>query len=249
MLVVTGSSKGIGNRIALTLSEKHSITYGISSSGLNTTSSKRITNIKLDLESINQIENNLRDKFDFSHHKKISVVLCASQLGNPGGLFDSDLSDWNKIYNINVLGNLSVLKFVVKNMHPSSTLRVVFFAGGGSAYGYPEFFGYSLSKVATVRAVENVGLEFSKTKLNASIIALAPGAVATDMLAKVISHGGTVKTKTDISEPVAFVDKFLNDELNSKQLNGRFLHVRDDQENTNTIEFLSSDKFKLRRIQ
>jgi NAD(P)-dependent dehydrogenase (short-subunit alcohol dehydrogenase family) len=140
-------------------------------------------------------------------------VLCASQIGSPGGLFTSNLNEWLELYKTNVLGNLCVLKQVISALSPEAFLRVVFFAGGGAAYGYPDFSGYALTKAATVRAVENVAMEFNEKKLNASIVALAPGAVATDMLAKVIANGGMVKTKTDISEPVEFVRKFVFDEI------------------------------------
>ena len=68
------------------------------------------------------------------------------------------------------------------------------------------------------------------------------------MLAKVIANGGMVKTKTDISEPVEFVRKFVFDEIPSRTLNGRFVHVRDD---VNNLDFsvLGDDHFKLRRVQ
>ena len=125
-------------------------------------------------------------------------------------------------------------------------VRIAFMAGGGAAFAYPEFSGYALSKVATVRAAENLSIELSKFHPDSSVISIAPGAVATDILAKVIKHGGEVRTKTDISEPTNFVYKFLNDEFNAKELDGKFLHVRDDLEST---DFSNKDIFKLRRIQ
>ena len=92
--------------------------------------------------------------------------------------------------------------------------------GGDSAYGYPDFSGYSLSKVAVVRAVENIGIEFKKDYKNASIIALAPGAVSTDMLAVVESHGAEIKTRTSIDEPTNFVSNVILDKIPSIKLNG-----------------------------
>ena len=134
-------------------------------------------------------------------------------------------------------------------MPSNAVLRVAFFAGGGAAYGYPEFSGYALSKVATVRAAENIGLEFEQREINASIIAVAPGAVDTEMLATVIAYGGVVKTKTDISEPVSFVRRFLLDQIPSLELNGRFIHVRDDVSQILDLAKDKSDLFKLKLIQ
>ncbi|MDA8150760.1 MAG: SDR family NAD(P)-dependent oxidoreductase [Nitrospiraceae bacterium] len=120
-----------------------------------------------------------------------------------------------------------MVKSCAQYIDNGAKLRAVFFAGGGAAYGYPEFSGYALSKVAVVRSVENLAMELVSKGVDASVIALAPGAVATDMLSKVVAHGGVIKTRTDISEPTNFVRRFLSDEFDSKALNGRFLHVRD----------------------
>jgi NAD(P)-dependent dehydrogenase (short-subunit alcohol dehydrogenase family) len=176
-------------------------------------------------------------------------VLCASQLGSPGGLVGADFLEWENIFRINVLGNLQVLQTVIEILPPKSILRVVFLAGGGAAYAYPEFSAYALSKVATVRAVENLGVEFNMLNFDASIIALAPGAVSTEMLAKVIANGGAVKTKTEMVEVVNFVRNFLLDRIRSRDLNGRFLHVRDNVDDDYLINNLNNTHFKLRRIE
>ena len=250
LLIVTGASRGIGKQVTLSLSNLGCPILAIGSSesihqsdfGANTQT------LKLDISDLEDIKKSLGPLVKSDEQSRIGVVLCASQIGSPGGLFNSDLNDWLDLYKTNVLGNLGVLQQVIAALSPKAILRVVFFAGGGAAYGYPEFSGYALTKAATVRAVENVAMEFKERKLNASIVALAPGAVATDMLAKVIANGGLVKTKTDISEPVNFVRKFVLDEIPSQVLNGRFVHVRDD---VNNLDFaiLGEDHFKLRRVQ
>jgi hypothetical protein len=68
------------------------------------------------------------------------------------------------------------------------------------------------------------------------------------MQAVVKAHGAVIKTQTDISEPTNFVHKFLLDEVDSKTLNGKFLHVRDD---IASVDFstANSELFKLRRVQ
>jgi NADP-dependent 3-hydroxy acid dehydrogenase YdfG len=252
VLLVTGASKGIGKHITDTLASEFLDVFAIASSDLIYRNSSRynIHPIKFNIENINETDGLLSGVINVQKYNRIAVVLCASQIGPPGGLFDdkSKLKDWDQIYKINVLGNLSILKFVVANMQPDASLRVVFFGGGGAAYAYPEFSAYALSKVATIRAVENIGMEFINNKMNASIVALAPGAVETDMLAKVVARGGVIKTRTHISEPAAFVRNFIFDLINSLGLNGRFIHVRDDLNNIVFSEN-NSELFKLRRNQ
>ena len=179
-----------------------------------------------------------------------NIILCGSQLGEPNkDSMNLNLEDISTTFNCNLIGNIAIIKAASQFLTPKSILRVVFFAGGGAAYAYPNFFSYSLSKVATVRAVENLSILLKNITKNTSIIALAPGAVETDMLKSVIENGGYVKTKTDISEPVNFIRNFINDRIPSLSLNGMFIHVRDDLNDIISIVNKNSEIFKLRRIQ
>lgn len=253
LVIITGASKGIGANIAASISKNCNTLVGIGSSekivNLYTLSNncktisiqQDISNYSETYDKIDSIISNMPEK-----PKTIGVVLCAARIGQPGGLNTSNLFDWDNQYKSNVLGNLAVVQACCKYVDSTCKLRIAFFSGGGAAYGYPEFSGYALTKVAVVRAVENIGMEFSKLNYDASIIAVAPGAVETDMLATVVANGGVIKTKTNINEPTNFVQDFLLDKFDSKALNGRFVHVRD---NLNVNFDKNPELFKLRRIQ
>lgn len=251
LLIVTGGSKGIGKNIVInsSVSAKKVLAIGSSHSVNDVQDNEgNIFSIKKD---ISRIENNFEELSKFLNEHKpssIGVALCASKLGNFGGILEADFEDWENLYKTNVLGNLAILKNILNFANKDSHIRVVFFGGGGAAYGYPEFSGYALSKVAVVRAVENIGIEFKKDYENASIVALAPGAVNTDMLAIVESHGAEIKTRTSINEPTNFVSNFILDKIPSIKLNGCFVHVRDDLEKYFQDE-LDEDQFKLRRTE
>lgn len=251
LLIVTGGSKGIGKNIVLSSSECAKKVLAIGSSDLidNVSDRKKdIYTIKRDISRIDKDFEELSDFLKNHNPSSIGLALCASKLGNFGGIADADFMDWENLYRTNVLGNLSVLKNILTFANTDTFIRVIFFGGGGAAYGYPDFSGYALSKVAVVRAVENISLEFKKDYKNASIIALAPGAVSTDMLAVVESHGAEIKTRTSIDEPTNFVSNFILDKIPSIKLNGCFVHVRDDLEKYFQNE-LDENKFKLRRIE
>jgi NAD(P)-dependent dehydrogenase (short-subunit alcohol dehydrogenase family) len=250
LLIVTGGSKGIGKNIVLNSSECAKKVLAIGSSDLINDvldRKKHIFAIKRDISRIDKDFDELSDFLKKHNPSSIGLALCASKLGNFGGIADADFMDWENLYRTNVLGNLSVLNNILKFANINTFIRVIFFGGGGAAYGYPDFSGYSLSKVAVVRAVENIGIEFKKDYKNASIIALAPGAVSTNMLAVVESHGAEIKTRTSIDEPTNFVSNFILDKIPSIKLNGCFVHVRDDLEKYFQEE-LEEDHFKLRRI-
>ena len=250
LLIVTGGSKGIGKNIVLNASSYAKKVLAIGSSDLihNVSDIKKIIfTIKRDISRIDKDFDELSDFLKKYNPSSIGLALCASKIGNFGGIVDADFKDWENLYRINVLGNLSILQNILKFSDINTFIRAIFFGGGGAAYGYPDFSGYSLSKVAVVRAVENIGIEFKKDYKNASIVALAPGAVNTDMLAIVESHGGEVKTRTSIDEPTNFVFDFILDKIPSIKLNGSFVHVRDDCKKY-FQESLDTDHFKLRRI-
>jgi len=251
LLIVTGGSKGIGKNIVLNSSKCAKKVLAIASSDLINDVLDRRKHIYTIKRDISRIDNDFYELSDFlkKHNpSSIGLALCASKLGNFGGIADANFVDWENLYRTNVLGNLSVLNNVLRFANISTFIRVIFFGGGGAAYGYPDFSGYSLSKVAVVRAVENIGIEFKKDYKNASIIALAPGAVSTDMLAVVESHGAEIKTRTSIDEPTAFVSNFILDKIPATKLNGCFVHVRDDLKEYAT-KTLPKDHFRLRRIE
>lgn len=251
LLVITGASKGIGASIATKCSSiaKNMIVIA-SSDAIQDKKSNNCMPLQLNLFDHQECKKAINNAVSvFEPVNSIGIVLCGAQLGNPGGLLDAVLGDWDTTYRTNVLGNLAVVQGCSRIIKTGAKTRIAFFAGGGAAFGYPEWSGYSLSKVAVVRAAENLGLELAKTGQDASVIAVAPGAVATDMLAKVIASGAEIRTKTDISEPTNFIYKFLNDEFPSGQLNGKFLHVRDDIDGLSKQESPNPDIFKLRRIQ
>jgi short-subunit dehydrogenase len=249
-LILIGASRGIGRRFV----DQH---YNISEKILAIGSSHCVHDLKSLSENINILQMDIADLSAFSKSinlwldlnstnnvERIGIICFASKLGDVGGLLDTDPASFIDMFKCNLISHLAAIKAVAARVRSGDSLRVLMFGGGGAAYGYPDFFGYSLTKVATIRAVENLGIEFSKRKMDASVVALAPGAVDTDMLKEVICAGGHVKTKTDISEPVGFAYKFLLDQIHSSSLNGRFLHVRDE-----IPEDIDGDLFMLRRIQ
>jgi 3-oxoacyl-[acyl-carrier protein] reductase len=231
-IIVTGHTSGLGKEIIKTFVKEKVLTVGISrSKGID------ISDLKNTKQNILEFSNRL-DK-----DSKIALILNAGILGKPGGILDSDLQDWQNTIQTNLLGNLAVLQAILPKMLESKFGRIIFIAGGGAANGYPIFSGYSLSKVAIVREVENIALEL-KDKGDFSVIALAPGAMETNMLKQVREAGAEIKTIVDIQEPVDFIKDFISlDFKKAQSLSGKFIHVRDNL-NSNY-----ENKWLLRRIE
>ncbi len=227
LTIISGASRGIGRAIAEDLKRLgHEFIL--------------LSSYVVDFEDPEDVNDKVSVFIENVDVDSVNVILCAAKIGTA---YEMDLLEFESLYRINVLSNLAVIKAASRLNVP---MRIVWFAGGGAAFPYPEFFGYSLTKVAVVRAVENLSTLLGE---GSSIIALAPGAVQTDMLQKVLDAGCEVRTRTDISEPVNFVRKFITDEFDSLALNGMFLHVRDDLSMIDQYTRDGVNLFKLRRIE
>ena len=178
-----------------------------------------------DLEDVSRVSDLVSQFVRQSAGTRLGVILAAATLGTPAPARTLDLVEFERTYRINVLGNLAVLQACLPVMLDQRYGRVIFFGGGGAAYAYPLFPSYALTKVSTVRLVENLAVQYpSSTGL--SFVCLAPGAVDTPLLASVMAVGAEVRTKVDMTKPVAFVKSYL--ESDSLALTGRFIHVSDD---------------------
>lgn len=254
-LVVTGAGQGIGKAVALDLGAKGIAVLCISKSGNAERTKREIIKAKgiaeslvLDIGDYEAAGKPVAKWVSSRPYKKIGVVLAAAILGYADPTFFTSLKEWDACYNVNVLGNLAVLNALLPRMIENKFGRIVAFAGGGSAYAYPNFPAYSASKTAMVRTVENYH-EILKEKGDFGIVCLAPGAVETNMLRQIREKGGEIKTLVDISEPVEFISCFLNSVFCG--FSGRFVHVRDNwKDYINTGKTIDNNsKWKLRRIE
>jgi len=251
--IITGAGGGIGSAIALDLAQRGVEVVLLGREVSITPVLQQIQkagsfaeSLVVDFGEPAKVKEEVESFLNRRSLKKTGVVLCASTLGSASGSTKSELAEFEQVFQVNLVGNLAVLQACMPRLLQARFGRVVFFAGGGAAYAYPLFSAYSLSKVCTVRLVENLAVEYQPAT-GLSFVALAPGAVATPMLKEVEAAGGEVRTRVDISEPVNFVREYLASESNN--LSGRFFHVRDDWRRVLTGEKdLKEDQWLLRRV-
>jgi NAD(P)-dependent dehydrogenase (short-subunit alcohol dehydrogenase family) len=256
LALVTGAGRGIGRSIAQTVGRQgvHTLCISRTDTCLATAASILESGgsaeaAVIDIADMDACEEIICSLVSRHQPQRVGIVLAAAILGSPGGLVGGPpLGEWGRVFGTNVLGNLAVLKGCLPRMRETRFGRVVALAGGGAAYAYPEFSAYALSKAALVRAIENLDAEFAELG-DFSFVALAPGAIDTDMLATVRAAGGTVHTVAKMDEPLSFVSAFFTND--ATRLSGRFVHVRDDwrAQLSGSSDKLPVDHWKLRRIQ
>jgi 3-oxoacyl-[acyl-carrier protein] reductase len=174
----------------------------------------------------------------------LALVHAAGVLGPTGPFADNDMLAWWRAFELNLGASVRLVHAVLGRMRRDAAGRIVLFAGGGAAYGYPLFSSYGTAKAALVRFTETLALELADTGPLVTII--APGANETDMLAEVRRAGGSVKTTVAIDEPCRLVRRLLSED--ARGLHGRFVHVRDEWDSA-SASALGKEHFRLRRVE
>lgn len=250
IIIITGAGQGIGKEIAKNIKNKFDLVL-----------ISRSSNCKKTLKEIKNYSNNFRKLFHcrkdlskaFSLKKLFQDIelkkYLAIHLILNAGIIDKNTKsylheeEWKKVFNTNFFSNVKIINYLIpfyKKTKKQS--KIIILSGGGAANSFKEFPIYSASKTALIRTVENYSLKLKN--LNLSIFGLAPGAVKTKMLSKVlkVAKVGKRSKKKDVSK---FINKLF--EQNTKYLNGKLIHVRDDLrkiKKNNNIDYL-----KLRRVE
>ena len=102
------------------------------------------------------------------------VVNCTGAVGPIGPLETLDIREWIRAIDINLFGSVHLAQAVLPAMKERGRGKILFFSGGGAAYGRPFFSSYSSSKAALVRFTESLGQELKSN--NIQVNAIAPGA-------------------------------------------------------------------------
>jgi 3-oxoacyl-[acyl-carrier protein] reductase len=171
------------------------------------------------------------------------LVNCADILGATGEIWTTDPESWAGAVHANLVGTYHTMRAALPHMTRARSGKIINFAGGGAAYGYPRFSAYGASKAAVVRLTETAAMECEPYNVQVNVI--APGAVETDLLRAVRAAGGEVKTVGTMEQAVELV-LYLASEA-SGHLTGRFIHARDSYR-----EFpprMPADAYTLRRVQ
>jgi NAD(P)-dependent dehydrogenase (short-subunit alcohol dehydrogenase family) len=172
-----------------------------------------------------------------------ALVNAAAILGATGEIWTTDPAQWVSAINANLIGTYNTMRAAIPHMIKARTGKIVNFAGGGAAYGYPLFSAYGCSKAAVVRLTETVASECEPFGIRVN--AIAPGAIETDMLRAVRKAGGEVRTVGTMQQVVDLVQYLI--EGDSGDLTGRFIHARDPYREFSLR--LPADQYTLRRVQ
>ncbi len=259
--IIIGAGQGIGSEIAKSLAEKNQLIL----------CSRNIQKIKNKFAN----HNNFFLKFDANKKKDIDklfklakskfgeidgIICCQGYLGEPENIYDYDMKEWIKIFDLNFKTNLIIIRKLFKLIKKNRFSKIIFFSGGGAFNAWEKFSPYSVAKTALVRFSENLALELKKYKIVVNCI--APGFIKTNIhnksLKKINKLPKSYKnqllknrnSKPDFTKVIGLVNFIIKSK--SITISGRTLSANwDNWKNKNFVNFLKRNEnyLTLRRIK
>ena len=155
-----------------------------------------VTPYCFDFENINDIEKLFLD-FDLNSEKLDGLVHCAGiEETIPLTLYTPEKI--KRIYDINVLAGIELLRQFTKKKYSNDGASVVFLSSVMGSLGQPGKIGYCSTKSAVLGIVKSAALEFAKRKIR--INAILPGIVNTPLTQKLFNQIGEEKKQLIVSK-------------------------------------------------
>lgn len=158
VIVITGSSSGIGETLANHFVERGHSVYGLSRSRKEEIKFKHIptdvTNKQNVFQSIQQI---------ISENGRIDVLINNAGIGMLGAVEDVSKEDFDKLLNVNVYGVIYTMQAVLPLMRKQKSGHILNISSIASNHGLPFRGFYSASKSIIDRLTESIRLENQHT--------------------------------------------------------------------------------------
>ncbi len=216
--IVTGASRGIGKAISQRFSKEGAHVFALARNITGNSCHKNIIAVPCDVSQ----ENRVKTAFDFIVQKadKIDILVNAAAIAEPySPIFQSEFSEWKKVFETNVFGTFLMMKYTIPLMRRNQCGKIINFFGGGDG-PFPGFSAYNASKTAIARLTETVAKEVIPFGIDINII--APGPVKTKLFDEMFSQSEEKPPPTgDVEKAVELVLFLASDKSNG--LSGKFL--------------------------
>jgi NAD(P)-dependent dehydrogenase (short-subunit alcohol dehydrogenase family) len=227
--IVTGSSRGIGKSIACELAQNGFNVVIASKNQKDASKVAKELETKFGIKSIGiaaDIQNKLQvQKLVRNTIKKFNQVDVL--VNNAGVLIVKPLEettekDWDYVIDTNLKGAYLCSKEVLPYMIPNKSGCIINISSGAGKSGYGELTAYCASKFGVIGLTESLAEEVNQYKI--IVVAICPGAVATDMQKQFMSEKEYERQKHDMISPVKVAKKTL-DVINGKHGTGSAIDV------------------------
>lgn len=186
VIIITGSSSGIGLCLAEYFGKKGDKVYGLSRKMVQ---SEYFTTIPTDITDNEQVKNAVRQILEIEN--KVDVLINNAGMGMVGAVEDSDKEGIIKLFNLNLVGAVQMMSAVMPKMREQGKGMIINVSSIGSEMGLPFRGFYSASKSALDKVVEAMRYEVSPW--NVEVCTLHLGDIKTNIAEN--------RIKTEVSAP------------------------------------------------
>ena len=216
---------------------------------------------KLDFNNPNDFKKKFKKNKNFI--KKTSIIINTIGVqGEIKNFFTLNLEKFYQVFKINFFSQVLLFKNIYQYIKLNKNMLIIMFSGGGVSGQRQNFSPYVLSKIALVKLVEILALEFNNK--NIRINAISPGIINSKMTRLILKENKNVsfkelkKIKKEIVKSKKSLEKIydlinLLSKKKGKQISGKIISSRwdrFDKWNSKDIKrLISYDLFTLRRNQ
>jgi len=187
VIVITGTSSGVGLTLANYFQEQGHKVYGLSRTAKGQEKFRHITTDVSNKESVKQSFQQILSETD----QRIDVLINNAGVGMLGSVEDASKEDIEKLLNVNVYGTIYTMQEVLTIMRKQKSGYILNVSSIASNNGLPFRGYYSASKSMIDRLVESVRLENRNTGIEIATL-----------------NFGDIKTNIAESRVKSFVSKF-----------------------------------------
>ena len=219
--IITGGAQGFGFDIAKRFLDSGSkvIIWDIDKDELLQASKKlNNTNLSYNIVDVSDHEQVKNTVAEITRKSDVEILINnAGITGSTNSLWNYDVTEWNKIININLMGTFNCCKFIVPNMIKNNYGRIVNVASVAGKDGNANASAYSSAKAGAIGLTKSLGKELADK--NIAVNAITPAGAKTRILDQM--------TKEHVARMLSKVPR------------GRFLEI---EEFTSLVCWLSSEE-------
>jgi len=179
MIILTGSSGGIGKNLLQGLSSIDSVIALYNTNLPTNLKSENITYECLDIT--NQLQVDLFIK-KWKHKLENITLIHMAAVKIDGLVLNYKVSDWDKVFDVNLRGNLILTKAILPFMIKDNWGRIIHISSRGGIDGDIGTISYSSSKSALVGMSSVLSKEYSRFNISSNVLVL--GTFDTGMYSK-----------------------------------------------------------------
>lgn len=193
LVFVSGSGRGIGQAIAIKLTQQGFQVSGCARTSSQLDKTKELCSGKfrgtiLDVSDEKAVTEWIKTEEKAVKATPWGLVTAAGVYGPIGPFVDNDWTEWKKALEINLCGTAFMVKTFAKLLLAKKlTGRIALLSGGGATQPQPSFSSYGACKAAVVRFGETMAYELKENKITVNCI--APGAVNTKFTDDLLKAG------------------------------------------------------------